>query len=289
MMSAKPYGVDMHVHAAPSIFPRSETARSLVQHAHAAGLRGVVLKAHEGSTAERAVALAESPGTMRVFGSITLNQFVGGWNATAVDLALALGARVVWAPTIHAAHHMAYYGGAQYREQAFAQPIRPSRPVETYSEDGSLLPAVYEVLEVIAHADAVFATGHLSSQEAHDVIDAAQRQGVHRIVYTHPDLPVSAISLKDQQYWARRGVWLEKSYLTVLPTWGRETFETMARSIQTLGSDQVVLQTDLGQAGSELPVQGWQTMLESLSVAGLSDSDLDRVADRNAWNLLTDH
>ncbi|MFI5401000.1 MAG: DUF6282 family protein, partial [SAR324 cluster bacterium] len=42
--------VDIHVHAAPSIFPRLYDADRLVTEAQAAGMRAVLLKAHEGST-----------------------------------------------------------------------------------------------------------------------------------------------------------------------------------------------------------------------------------------------
>ena len=41
----------------------------------------------------------------KVFGSIALNSMVGGLNPSAVDLALAMGAKVVWFPTISAPHH----------------------------------------------------------------------------------------------------------------------------------------------------------------------------------------
>ena len=50
--------VDVHVHASPSIFPRLYDAEKLVAEAQATGMRGLLLKAHEGSTAELA-ALAQ--------------------------------------------------------------------------------------------------------------------------------------------------------------------------------------------------------------------------------------
>lgn len=46
--------IDLHVHSSPSIFPRLLDDREVVEQAAAAEMRGVVLKAHEGSTVERA-------------------------------------------------------------------------------------------------------------------------------------------------------------------------------------------------------------------------------------------
>lgn len=287
MTISTPHGVDMHVHAAPSIFPRSETDQTLWQHAKEVGLRGFVLKAHEGSTAERAAILNSHPEGPRVFGSITLNQFVGGWNAAAVDLAVALGARVIWAPTIHALNHFAHYGGPQYREQPTMASVKPWPAVSLYAEDGTVSARVHEVLEVVAAADVVLQTGHLGPHEAADLILSAQEHHVRRIVYTHPDLAVNRLALEDQKAWARKGVWLEKSYLTTLPQWGHETFASLVASIHYVGADRIILQTDLGQAQAILPMAGWHLMVQSLTTAGLSFQDLDRVADQNAWTLLT--
>jgi len=50
--------IDLHVHSRPSIFPRLLSDREVVEQAVIAGMRAVVLKAHEGSTVERA-AIAE--------------------------------------------------------------------------------------------------------------------------------------------------------------------------------------------------------------------------------------
>ena len=280
--------VDFHVHAAPSFFPRSETDDSLLQHAIEYGLGGLVLKAHEGSTAERASLLNQRHGgRIHVFGSITLNQFVGGWNAAAVDAAVALGARVVWAPTLHAANHVQYYGGAMYREQPLATPLREWPPVGLYDDSGAVAANVHAVLEVIAFADVVLATGHLAPHESRDLVAAARNHGVRRIVLTHPDLPITAISRDQQKAWARDDVFLEKSFLTTIDPWGSDTVDQLAQDIRDIGVDQVVLQTDLGQAQSVKPAEGWQEFLERLLEAGLSYTELNRVASDNAWALLT--
>ena len=44
-------------------------------------------------------------GSCRVFGGIALNNSVGGINLKAVDAAVAMGAKLVWMPTVSALRH----------------------------------------------------------------------------------------------------------------------------------------------------------------------------------------
>src|SRR6202034_3532530 len=69
---------------------------------HAVGFSTVVLKAHEGSTVERATVAGGD-----TFGGVVLNSPVGGANPDAVQVAARLGGRVVWMPTVSARTHKA--------------------------------------------------------------------------------------------------------------------------------------------------------------------------------------
>src|SRR5262245_19212793 len=91
---------DLHTHAAPSLLPRYGDDRTTVEADRAQGFTTVVLKAHEGSTVERAVAAGDG-----VYGGIVLNSPVGGANPDAVEVAARLGGRVVWMPTVSARTH----------------------------------------------------------------------------------------------------------------------------------------------------------------------------------------
>ena len=70
------------------------------------GARAIVLKTHQGTTMDRAYLCNRhneivhgKTNNFTMFGSITLNKVVGGINPKAVDVALKLGAKVVWLPT----------------------------------------------------------------------------------------------------------------------------------------------------------------------------------------------
>src|SRR5215831_13508006 len=147
---------DLHAHAAPSLLPRHGDDRATVAAERAVGFSTVVLKAHEGSTAERAAAAGDG-----AFGGIVLNSPAGGANPDAVEVAARLGGRVVWMPTISSRTHKA---GASSPELSVHRGFELSA-VDVIGEDGTLLPDWHAVLDVVAAHDLLLASGHLSADE----------------------------------------------------------------------------------------------------------------------------
>ena len=171
--------VDLHVHGAPSLMPRHAADGDIAERHRRAGADVVVLKAHEGSTAERAALCG--PG---VFGGIVLNSPVGGANPSAVEVAAGLGGRIVWMPTNSAETHQRAAASPElcvHKDLAF-------RPVPVVT-GGRLRDEWFEVLEVCAANDLVLASGHLSVHEALVLFREARRAGVTRMLVNHPLLP----------------------------------------------------------------------------------------------------
>ena len=167
---------DLHVHASPSLLPRHGNDAETVESERAVGFSTMVLKAHEGSTVERASACGDG-----VFGGIVLNSPVGGANPDAVEVAARLGGRVVWLPTVSARTHKA---GASSPELSVHRGFELG-PVDVV-DDGRLRPEWFDVLDVVAAHDLVLASGHLSANETVVLFDAAARRGVQRLLVNHP-------------------------------------------------------------------------------------------------------
>src|SRR4029079_1299460 len=106
--------VDLHVHPAPSPLPRRVDAVEAAQAAESIGMRAIVVKSHHHSTVTDVLALGRDLNGLpvKVYGGIALNSAVAGLTPYAVALALKLGGRIVWFPTIgspqHIAHHAAH-------------------------------------------------------------------------------------------------------------------------------------------------------------------------------------
>jgi hypothetical protein len=170
---------DLHTHASPSLLPRHGDDRATVAAESAVGFSTIVLKAHEGSTVERAAAAGEG-----VYGGIVLNSPVGGANPDAVEVAARLGGRVVWMPTVSARTHKA---GASSPELSVHRGFELG-PVDVIADDGTLLPRWYDVLDVIAAHDLLLASGHLSADETVVLFGEARQRGVQRLMVNHPKM-----------------------------------------------------------------------------------------------------
>ena len=252
---------DLHVHGAPSLVPRHGLDHEVVG-AHAqVGVDLAVLKAHEGSTAERAVLARERAGTdgVQVLGGIVLNSPVGGANPDAVEVAARLGGRVVWMPTVSAPAHVASVA----RPELSVHRTLSFRQVDVLDDAGALLPAWQEVLDVVAAADLVLASGHLTCAEALVLFRAARAAGVRRMLLNHPRMPFLQWDDAAAPELARLGVVLELGILPDLLTPDGPRSTTLG---EVYPHDQLAFGGDLGHADHPTMAQalpGWLAELEA--------------------------
>src|SRR4026209_3037177 len=101
--------IDVHVPSHPDVFGRNMDAIAAAQLAKAKGMRGIVLKNHVATTADRAALVMKVVPGIEVFGGIVLNKAVGGVNPDAVEwMHRMYGGRgkFVWLPTFDADKHI---------------------------------------------------------------------------------------------------------------------------------------------------------------------------------------
>lgn len=156
-------------------------------------------------------------GSCRVFGGIALNNSVGGINLKAVDAAVAIGAKLVWMPTVSALRHKIMHSSKGVAFPANKGMSVAEKPIMYLQEDGSLQPQVLEVLDYLAaHPDVILATGHGSRDEIDALIHAAVERGVQRILVNHPHYMIGA-SLEDMVAWSRLGAYIELNAVAFVP------------------------------------------------------------------------
>jgi hypothetical protein len=281
--------VDLHQHPGPSPFPRRMSILDAARDAAGAGFRAIVAKSHHHSMvtdilALRSAGLADLP--IEVYGGIALNRTVGGLNPYAVELALRMGGRMVWFPTLSSAAHVRHH---EDHDTGFPTPevdLRPNEIISILDERGAVLPEVQDILSVIAAEDAVLTCGHLGVTEAQRLIDAALEAGVRRIVVNHPIFVVGA-SVEQAVAWARQGVHIE--HCTVMyfgrPERRRDLDELLS-FIKAVGVGQTVLSSDSGQKNNPLPVTLYRRAVRGLLDAGIAEPDIRRLVGTNAGQLL---
>ena len=276
---------DLHVHSSPDLFPRIADDRQMVADAARKGFAGVVMKNHFEGTASRAKLATETAGPLKVYGSLVLNRYVGGVNPRAVEAALALGARIVWMPTLDAACHRRAFGfGGGFAAQ--------SSGLETQSEGlsllhaGHLIPEAREVIALAKDRGAAVATGHVSFEEIEALVAEAQAQGFRKLILTHPYDKAPGLTLAQVQSLARPGVTVEFVFCSITPNWAFTDAATIAHCLKTIGAERFVISSDGGQAHNPMPADGYRRFVDLLHAEGIGQDDFRVMCRENGDFLL---
>ena len=270
---------DIHVHAAPSLFPRAADAFELVQLCRDAGMSGVVLKSHHGSSVEVAALARERYPGIEVYGGLTLNRFTGGLNPEAVKCALALGGRIIWLPTIHARHHLERFEG---RDMSPAHTTHAAlgagKGLTVLDRSGELLPEARTIIDLVADSGVVLATGHLSSREVLAVHSYAREElPALKLLIDHVFFTVPSLSIDQVRELIDDRTWFELSYYSVSPLARATTPAQVASAVMTLPDAQWVMVSDTGQVGNPLSPDALARYCRKLAAAGVPEDELARM------------
>jgi hypothetical protein len=259
--------VDVHVHSAPDLVDRYETDVALARDAVDAGMAGVVVKSHVVPTVGRVDLVNEAVGADVdvLHGGVALNGSVGGVNPDAAEVALDLGAKIVWLPTAWSANHAGRAradGVERFAGQRVPDPDEDLR----VAVDGELTDDARRVVDLVADHDAVLATGHVSADEATAVVDACADAGV-RVLVNHPFFRVVDLPIERQVALADCGAVMEYCALSLRNTEGHDVGR-VAEAVRRIGPERCLLATDYGQADNP-PVPGLARFADSLVSAGV--------------------
>ncbi len=271
---------DLHCHFGPDAHrERSVDAFEAAREAAAAGHRAVVLKSHDAPTASLAWAVQREVGdAVSVFGGICCDCEVGGVNPAAVEVALRLGARIVWLPTLTSRQDVVNGVAAQ---------LGISGPgLVVTDDDDALLPETNEVLALVREHDAVLATGHVSAAEHYAVVKEFARSGKVLLTHATEDLAGPKLTAAQCRELADLGAWVELCAMTCIGALATKTVPEMVATIRAVGVDRVTLGTDFGQKVNPHPAQGLQTYADALYAEGMHEVDIRRMACTNPNELL---
>lgn len=268
---------DLHVHSAPCVAPRRADDVATVRAYAAAGFAGCVLKGHCEPTVGRAAAAAAAlpdPEALAVYGGLVLNDPAGGLNPAAVAAALALGARVVWLPTVDAAAH---------REAGLAHPP-PCAPAAVAGpgwacppRDPEAAAVVGQIVRLVAEADAVLATGHVSGDEAAWVVAAARRAGGRPVLLTHPTFAVPGLRPAQVRELCDLGAVCEITAYQLLHQPDCDAAR-LAALVWEVGPARCVLSSDAGQPTSPPAPEALDRLVEALVSAGVDRGACEAMA-----------
>lgn len=279
--------IDIHVHAEPDVQARKTDCIELVQTGRKYGMAGMLIKDHVTLTSDRAYILNKIYPDFKVYGSIALNYPVGGINPTAVEGAIGLGCKMVYMPTYSSLNQVSNWGkGSHPHHYPFP---KDAEGISILNEKGKLVVEVYEILEIIAQADIILATGHISPQESMLLVKESKNRGVQRILMTHPSLKLIDLSPANQIEAAKMGAYIEHCFVETtefLRPKGITPIQEIARQIREVGVDRCVMSTDFGQTTNPHPVEGFREFIHQMLELGFSDTEIRKMIKENPAGLL---
>lgn len=277
--------VDLHVHCAPSLFPRWGDGVDVARACEAAGMGGVLLKAHPGSTQEMAAVLSRTFPALSVAGGVVLNRYVGGINPAAMEAALKTRAACESCPAIDAAEHVHAFGAAgTYQVQPGGK--ETDAAIQVIDDEGRCLLEVREILALVAEHDVVIATGHLGVAEIDALLREANDIGVGKFLINHATFATPNLNEETLSTFVKRGAMIELTYLDISPMWQMSTIERTARYFRSAGAQSVVLPSDLEQPHNPSPPEALRIFAQCLYEQDIPAAEIQRCLTENPRWLL---
>lgn len=275
---------DMHLHAFPDpLIDTGWTQAQITKAATDAGMGGLLFKAHTFPTAatvpfvnEMVEAYAKSIGKRpaHAYGSIVLNNFVGGLNPDSVEMCVRLGAKAVWLPSHDSAHH--------------ARVLGEEGGIELLDENDRPVKKLCEVIEIVAANDLILDTSHAGTKERFIVVEEAKRMGVKRFAITHPNWNVTKMTLEQEVEMGKMGAYIGLFAYGDIPNFNNPNCDPMymLECIRAVGPDHCIIASDLGTVVNVHPVEGMKLFTRILLACGVSKADIRKMCVDNPKYLL---
>jgi hypothetical protein len=282
--------IDCHVHSGPGIFARVGDAIDFAKQARAYGFRGFVIKNHQGITSDTAQLVNKMVSGIDIYGGVVLNRYVGGINPYAVEVAIRLGAKIVWMPTQWAQHHIDTFGAPQYKHMGQTTSTAKSLPVNGITildERGELTTEIKQVLEIIKANDVTLATSHLSKEEIRILVREANRMGINKIIITHITFTeLWKWSIEEQKELVDMGATIEHVGLYCMENRYLVSPGEVVEMIEGVGYKNVLIGSDCGQLRIPAPPETLRLFVGMLLEEGMEEHKIHYMMKDNPIRLL---
>jgi hypothetical protein len=274
--------IDMHCHHAPDAMIEGRMdALETIKRARDMGMRAVVLKSTYFPTIAMADIIGKLVPEVKVFGSVCLDNEIGGLNHEALEPLAKFGTKVVWMPTHSSTNsraNMRRLPGVTLEGEGFS----------LIDSAGKLVPEVGRILTIVKKYNMVLANGHVSPRETFALFEAAQAMGINKLVVTHGLWVNGSVkfTLDELKKLGQMGAYIEHCYVGFLPTDFRYDPKPMAEAIKFIGAEHCIISSDLGQYYNPPPAEGMRMFIALLLKNGLSATEVEVMAKTNSAKLL---
>lgn len=141
---------------------------------------------------------------------------------------------------------------------------------------------------MIREYDVVLATGHLSAEECHVLIETAKNLGINRILVDHPEYWVTPMDLDEQERLVKDyGVCIGRYYAQPMPDGSfHVNLPENLECYKKLGPDHMIISTDGGQLANPYWEVALRTYMEYFADHGVPIEHIDYMAKKLPGKLL---
>ncbi len=272
--------IDIHVHAGPDPYmARIGDTIDLAMAACQAGMGGICFgEPHHISTGPTALLTqkvvnqwADEHGKKRldVFGGVSLNYAVGGLNPAAVVVSARIGAKVVWPPGVDSKH--------------FRKLLGLPDGIDILDENDNVVPAMKEILELIAEGDLVLNMSNTGVKEVFCLIDEAKKAGVERLNVVHPNSYTTLMTIDQRKIAADKGASIELSCVTLKEP--QFSWDDFMKTYNLVGPDRLIASSDNGGFEYLTPVVAMRAFITGMLIRDIPDKDVEKMIKTNPREL----
>lgn len=280
------YHVDMHVHCNADASPNhvmTKKNEDVVTKCRESGMHGLVLKTHGWPAVRLANKLNEMYDDFTVYPSVSLNQTAGGPYPWVMEMAIQMGARVVWLPTWSSLNDKYCPGGftqlvINENSNKYFKDIPDEAFYTVTDEDGNVKDNIKKIVQMAKEAGIVLATGHGSTAEALAVARYAHEIGFQKLVFTHPTCGVSPVTHEQLKEFADLGGYIEFCTLGVQPLYTSMTVAEWKEICELCGYDHCFLASDHFFDWTPSIPEQYATMMNCMYTVGSTMEELSAMA-----------
>ena len=280
--------IEIHCHFGPQPagerrFDPIETA----QIAEQAEMRAVCIKCNYFPTGALAYLAQKHVEDVRVFGYVSLNNYIGGLNPEAVEAAIRIGTgkpgeytKIVTLPTasVNVPEDKAYYNWA--------------KNVEVF-RNGKIAAEAKEIFNIIKEHNLVLATGHSDPETTISIIEEARAAGLQKIIATHVEYKSIDATIEQQKRMADLGAFIEHLWVMCTPYYKFRynhfvAPEQIAEAIKEVGASKCIMGTDSGgDPGMNPPLpEGMRMFIGAMLACGITPEEIEVMVKKNPAYLL---
>lgn len=270
--------IDMHIHPAPDPGTvRRVDSLEAAMAAQEADMRAIVLKSDFFPTTPLAKVARHVAPNVEVFGSLNIEYGTTGaltYAAEILETNAKLGCKVLWFPTFD----------AQYCRQAIGR----KGGIYILDANGKLLPEVPEILKIVKKYNIVLCSGHLSYAETLALFEEAIKQGIDKMVATHPlsDVAWAPMTMDQMKHLASMGVYIEHCFRNCMPLLGSYDPMNYVEAIREIGAEHTIMCTDYAQVTDTTPAEGMRMFIGMMLQLGISEEEVELMVKVNPAKLL---